>query len=211
MFAIVRKFSILFMLVLGLLSTLAGKEKSPRDILKDVRDEYQSFETVCAEYTQTFHWTLANEIRETNGKICTKNGEKFRINTSDQLIVTNGKTLWTVNKMNNQVLIDHANGDQDNPFLKSFYDTYLNHYHAEFCSENEENVCIILTAKQEGEFNKQVKLWVDHKDLIRKIERTDINENRTVFEIISIDTDVPLPADTFVYEPEPDQEIIDLR
>ncbi|MDZ7724287.1 MAG: outer membrane lipoprotein carrier protein LolA [candidate division KSB1 bacterium] len=210
MLAIVVKTYILWVLVLGA-NALQGKDETPRDVLKSVRDTYQSFETVCAEYTQTFHWTLANETRQITGKICTRNGKKFRINTSDQLIVTDGKTLWTVNKMNDQVLIDDATGEQDNPFLKSFYDTYLEHYSADFCSGDSEFLCIVLTAEQQGEFNQTVRLWVDKKNMIRKIERTDINNNRTVFDIQSIETDITLPAETFVYEPDANQEIIDLR
>lgn len=210
MLAFIKKMLILYLIVVGV-NTLSGNDKSPQDVLKSVRDTYNSYETVCAEYTKTFHWTLADETRQTSGRICTKRGKKFRITTSDQLIVTDGETLWTLNKMNNQVLVDYAKGEQDNPFLKSFYDTVLKQYSAEFCDEQNDDTCIQLHAKQETEFNQTVKLWIDKKYRIRKIERTDINDNRTVFAIENIDTNISLPDGTFIYEPESGQQIIDLR
>ena len=103
--------------------------KEVDDVIKQVLKKYESLNKVSATYTQTFHWKLADETQVMHGRIDSQDGHKFRIDTEDQLIVTDGKVVWTVDKLNKQIMIDFAsNNTQENPFLKSFFQKYTQEY-----------------------------------------------------------------------------------
>jgi len=205
--------TIAILTVLVVAGTIYAKDDVD-NILKKVQKKYTNIDAVCADFVQIFHWTLADETRTTEGEICAKEGEKFRINTSDQLIVTDGKTLWTLDKMNNQVVIDHAENSDDNPFLKSFFHKYVKKYSATYNEAKSTNDihCIVLSSKSENEFIQQVTLWIDEdKNIIQKVAQEDINENTTTFEVTDMNTNITLSKDTFTFEPEQDMKLIDLR
>ncbi len=209
-------FRIKTIVILGLL-VLVGTvhaKNNVDDILKKVQKKYTNIDAVCADFVQTFHWTLADETRTTEGEICAKDGEKFRINTSDQLIITDGKTLWTLDKMKNQVVIDHAENSDDNPFLKSFFNKYVKKYSAAYDEQEstDDLHCIVLDSKSKDEFIQQVILWIDKKDnIIQKVVQKDINENATTFKVQDIKTDISLSNDNFTFKPAQDMKVIDLR
>ncbi|MDZ7369960.1 MAG: outer membrane lipoprotein carrier protein LolA [candidate division KSB1 bacterium] len=184
------------------------------NFLRSVQKSYQSLKSVCAEFTQTFHWKLTGEVQTISGRVCSLDGNQFRIETPEQLIVTNGKVLWTYTKANNQVVIDRPeNATSDNPFIKEFLDKYLTEYTAQPAPSDAEGVrCVLMKAKSEDQYVTCMKLWIDEKSrLIRKIEQTDVNDNITLFEVKNIDTSVKLTPRDFSFSPPEGADVIDMR
>ncbi|MDZ7315931.1 MAG: outer membrane lipoprotein carrier protein LolA [candidate division KSB1 bacterium] len=184
------------------------------NFLRSVQKSYQSLKSVCAEFTQTFHWKLTGEVQTLSGRVCSLDGNQFRIETPDQLIVTNGKVLWTFTKANNQVVIDRPeNATSDNPFIKEFLDKYLTEYTAQPAASDAEGMrCVLMKAKSEDQYVTRMKLWIDEKSrLIRKIEQTDVNDNITLFEVKNIDTSVKLTPRDFNFTPPDGADVIDMR
>ena len=184
-------------------------------LLAEVEQVYAKLQNVCADFTQTFYWKLTEEKQQVSGSICAKGGDRFKIETDEQLIVTDGKTLWTRNKANNQVIIDQAeNAASENPFIKDFIAKYLRDYTAAPDKENstEEAACVLLTAKTDDQFVRQMRLWIDRKSkLITKIEQHDLNENITTIELQNINLAAQLVNRDFVYQPPADADIVDMR
>jgi len=189
-----------------------GKAKK---LLNDVEKVYEQMENVCADFTQTFYWKLTDERQNISGHLCAKGGDRFRIETAEQLIVTDGKTLWTKNKANNQVIIDYAeNAASENPFIKDFIGTYLRDYNAEPDeAQSTGNLrCVLLTAKTDDQFVRRLRLWINEKSkLILKIEQLDINENTTTFELENIDLNAQLVNKDFTFKPAAGDNIVDMR
>lgn len=184
-------------------------------LLNDVEKVYEQMENVCADFTQTFYWKLTDERQNVSGRICAKGGDRFKIETAEQLIITDGKTLWTKNKANDQVIIDHAeNAANDNPFIKDFIGKYLRDYNAELdeAQSTAEMPCVLLSAKTDDQFVRRLRLWINQKSkMILKIEQLDINENTTTFELNNIDLNAQLVNKDFTFKPAPDDNIIDMR
>ncbi len=201
-----------------LLMALAGNsfaDAKTDKLLDDVQKVYEELQNVCADFTQTFYWKLTEETQKVEGRICAKGGDKFKIETDEQLIVTDGKTLWTFNKANNQVIIDYAeNSASDNPFIKDFFTKYLTDYTPFPDDENatKDLACVLLKAKTDDQFVRQLRLWIDKKSkMILKIQQVDLNENTTTFELSNIDVNAPLVSKNFIFKPAADAEIIDMR
>jgi chaperone LolA len=208
---------ILLMTVFCVITLTAGLSADAKtdQLLADVQKKYDTLKSVCADFTQTFHWKLTGETQVIKGKICVREGDQFKIDTPDQFIVTDGKTLWTLNKVNNQVVIDHPeNSSGDNPFIKNFLTKYLTEYSAQPGTDEAEPgiTCVRLTSKTGEHFVPQLKLWIDEKSkLIYKVEQADVNDNTTIFQIESIDTAAQLLPRDFVFTSPDGADVIDMR
>ena len=200
---------------LSLLFTVQLYAQSADAVMNKVRQKYESLKNVCADFEQTFVWKLAEEQRVVRGSICAQDGVRFRIDTPDQFIVTDGKVVWTLNKGTRQVMVDNATAASgDHPFLKEFMDKYNNDYTATFVTEqpSPEVYAVLLTAKSENQFVPRVALLVDKKQLLlREILQTDINGNQTRYVMSNINTEAKLTASDFQFQKSGDFEIIDLR
>ncbi len=194
-----------------------GHAQDAEQILKQIQKTYEAMKNVCAEFKQTFYWKLADETQEFSGKVCTRNGVQFRIETEDQIIITDGNTIWTVSHTNKQVMIDDASeGTEDNPFLKTFLRNYVENYRARFIEETKLNevphFVIELQAKNEDEFARTIKLWVDKRTYwMTKIVQIDINDNTSTYEVRNIDVNAKLTDAMFQLKPPSGYQVVDMR
>jgi chaperone LolA len=196
-------------------STFALAADSEADkILENVQETYEKLDDVCSDFTQTFYWKLTDDSQVVSGHICAKGGDKFKIETPEQLIITDGDVLWTMNKVNKQVIIDYAeNASNNNPFIKNFMQKYITEYDAKMGESDDRGQSYILLTSKTGEhFVPRIQLWIDNKsNLITKIVQDDLNENTTTFEMSNLNTDVSLAAKEFKFQPPSDAEVIDMR
>lgn len=210
-----KKYMTLLLLLLAAFSMTMAADKDADQLLKKVQKTYQDLDDVCADFSQTFFWKLTNERQTVAGNVCAKAGDKFRIETPEQLIVTDGDILWTLNKMNNQVIVDYAeNMSNDNPFIKNFMDKYVSEYDARMVADQSDATshCVLLTSKTGEHFVPQLWLWIDKKsNLIDRIVQLDVNENTTEFKMTNMDTKVKLNNSLFSYQAPEGAETIDMR
>lgn len=204
---------VLWFLLLGISITFAADREAEK-ILERVQNAYEKLNEVCADFTQTFFWKLTDETQVVSGSICARGGDKFRIETPEQIVVTDGKVLWTYDKMKNQLIIDNAeNANSDNPFIKDFMRKYITEYDA-IMQESEDRSLrkILLTSKTGEHFVPRMWIWVDNKtDLIKKIVQEDLNENTTTFQMTDLNKDVSLPASDFKFQTPDNAQVIDMR
>jgi outer membrane lipoprotein-sorting protein len=197
--------------------TLPVWAASADDVIKEVQKTYTSIKEVTADYQQNFVWEMAGESVENAGKIWAKEGSKFRIDNQDQTIVTDGKTLWTLSKVNKQVMIDEYNrNNRDNPFIRSFMDDYLNNYKASLMGKEKidgrDHFVLELVAINPDEFNRKVTIWVDNKtNYMTRIVQTDINGNKRIYTFSNIQTGVDLNDDLFEMDIPEGYEAVDMR
>ena len=198
--------------VLMLISSVQGEEKG-ETILRKTAEKLESIDQLCADYVQTFNWKLAQETHTISGSICIRNGVQFRIETPDQLIITDGTTLWTVSHNNEQVIIDVSeNNTSDNPFLKSFLRNIMESYNVQLIDEQNNQWQLLLTALSQDEFQREIQLWIDKKSrLMTRIVQVDINENTAIYELTRIDTDTELKDEVFQARIPQGYEVIDMR
>lgn len=194
-----------------------ASDQTAQKIIANVKKRYQTIKDASASFEQTFYWKLAGESQRIAGKILIKNGQQYRIETMDQIIVTDGKTVWTLSEANKQVIIDALNENtQQNPLMREFIVKYSEEYNAKLGEQETINgsPCQIveLTPKNEDMFITKVRIWVDTKTwLMLKVEQTDINENLTTYMISDIDFATGLSEKLFKLKIPEDYEVIDLR
>jgi chaperone LolA len=197
-------------------SLLYSAEKESEEIIKKLKDRYNKLESFVADYNQTFHWKLADNVHQQSGKIWLKGKDKFKIETEDQLIISDGKTIWTYSRFNNQVIIDNVNKSEEVSLPGDLFLKYSEQYNSDYVRnekiDDEDCYLINLKAKTEDIFIKSMRIWISRKKSIpMKIEQIDINGNVNTYLLKNINIDEKLNDNFFVFKVIDTVEVIDMR
>ena len=101
-----------FILMLTALLSFAG-DISPKKIIDKVQGTLSAAGSIRVHFTDTFLWKLTGQKQSLSGELIMDNNDRFHITTEDQIIVSDGKTLWTYSKPSNRVLIDKLDTSDD--------------------------------------------------------------------------------------------------
>ncbi|GBD94312.1 lipoprotein chaperone [bacterium BMS3Abin05] len=213
------------LLFLGVIFIMAGintnpvfakKKISAEKILKKVRERVQSINTLQASFKETFHWTMIDEVQKFSGELYIGEGDKFRLQTAGQIIVSDGKTLWTYDAGKNQVLIDNVSPSGDELLPRRLLLKFEKDYHPTLIGKKVigTTMCYVLdlTSKTEDAFIPKMTVWIDSKNwLTKKLSYEDINQNKTTYELGSIKINKKLPEEIFRFKIKPGVQVIDMR
>jgi chaperone LolA len=197
--------------------SLSAADNKAEEIIKKVKDEYDDLKTFYAEFSQSSYWKLADNVHEQKGKIWLKGKDKFKIETEDQTIVCDSKTIWTYSQFNNQVIIDKVEKSGEEIRLpKDIFFKYSEDYNLTYIGDekidNQDCSVLELRAKTEDIFIKYMKIWINKKISIPiKIEQVDINNNSNNYLIMNVEINKAIDDNFFVYKVPDSVEIIDMR
>lgn len=207
-------FIIILLLILTRINLYAAI--SAKDIVKKVKKSYEKYNNIAVEFKQIFKWQLAGSSKETKGKLYIKDKIKYRIEMPDQVIVTDGKTVWQYSITNNQVLIDDMKKKDEEQLPSKMLFRYSEEYRPEIVGNElfDGIPCFVLqlTSKTGDNYIQQMKIWIDKATwLTRKIEHEDINGNLNTYIIQAITTNINLEESRFKFTAPEGVEEVDLR
>lgn len=187
-----------------------------KQIVKKVKQKYETLKSLKAHFKQEYKWALAGETQTVEGVLLLKAGNKYRIETDTQIIVTDGNIVWTYSKHNNQVIIDYLTHSSENPLPKDLLFKYSEEFVPHFVKEEKidgKKVYLLnLVPKDKEAFIVAMKIWVDAESwLTVKIQQTDLNDNVNTYIISKIEENIDLPDRLFTFQIPPDAEVVDMR
>ena len=177
----------------------------PTEVLENVQKRYTSLTDAAAKFSQKVSFKYAKIEQSFTGSVKMKKGNRYRIESQQQTLVTDGKTVWLYTPASKQVLIDSYKNDPstfspDRMLLglpKNFQATLLN----EDASAAGATYVLKLAPKTNTESTKlfkSMKVWVAEKDWsIRKIEYIDLNETTTMYTLSALQFDSGVSDDAF--------------
>ncbi len=200
--------------LVGTMLTLAAERAE--EVLEKVREKYEAMRDARISFSQKTTFELSSVEHDVSGVLYLKKENKYRIETGDQTIVTDGETVWKYSSAQHQVLVDRfkADGRTFSPERvlggapSGFVPTLLG---TERVGKTE-TVVLKLTASDEDSFVRTIKLWVDDGTwLIKKAEYTDVGGTRTEYSVTDFKTDVGLDDARFRYQIPEGVDVVDLR
>lgn len=186
-------------------------------IIARVRTTYEKLEALSADFQKDYTWALAGETQTMTGKLYLKKGDRYRIETEAQTIVTDGKTVWTYSADKQQVFIDNMTKSQENPLPRDLLIKYTNDFKAEYVrsekfDQSDCHVVRLRPRQEDDSFAKSVTVWVDKKNWIAvKIEQVDLNENMTVYKLQNFAINPALADQLFAFKIPDNVEVVDWR
>ncbi|MCL5021488.1 MAG: outer membrane lipoprotein chaperone LolA [Bacteroidetes bacterium] len=211
-----RKLTIVFaILMLSALPSFA-EPPSAMQIVKNVQDNYNRIEDATIEFTQTVVFPLSKVSRTTSGTLYIKKGNKYRIDTEDKIIVTDGKTSWVYLPQSQQVLIDNFRNDKNTITPEKFLLDVPEDYFAVLLSTNRTstgNLYVLrLTPKSDNSFIRAITIEIqDSSWTIKSAVISDMNDTRYTYRVESLKTNTGLPNSEFEFVPPKGAQVVDLR
>ena len=180
-----------------------------------VEEKYRSIKDLSTNFTRTLKSEIFEAEKKTKGKMYLKNPDKFRIETKDEVIVTDGKFLWSYSEQNEQVIkskLDRSkNVFKPNQYLSNFREEYKARLTGDEKIDKTKCYKLTLTPKKEDLFITKMTIWVDKRNLLaKKIEYMDVNDNQITLLFDHIKTDVGIKDSKFVFNAPEGVEELDL-
>lgn len=193
---------LLFVALLFAGSVLQAKN-SPEELLKKTLDKMTSLHNFKANLSYTMDNKQMNIHEKKTGTIFVE-GDKFRIELEGQIIISDGKNVWTIIKDSKEVMltsVDPANPNSFSPtaILKRYVD-----YKARFEKHDKDsNVkTLVLISKKETTYKKLTLVVDESKLLLKDISLYDKEGNVFTYHISDFRSDLKVAPGTFTFRPE---------
>jgi outer membrane lipoprotein carrier protein len=189
---------------------------TPQEVLEKVRKKFETVRDAELKFTQRTRFALANIEQTSSGTLTMKKERKYRIETDDQTIVTDGTTVWSYSAANKQVLIDAYKEDERSLSPERVLSGARGDYAPALLGRERlgktETIVLKLTPRGEQSLVTTLRLWVDTGDwLIRKAEIVDVNGKETVYTVDDIRVNTGVADSRFVFTIPPGVDTVDLR
>jgi outer membrane lipoprotein carrier protein len=187
----------------------AAAQDRSYDVLARLRASYSSMDALRAEFTQEVGGARLE------GTLLLQ-GDRYRIETPDQVLVTDGATAWAYSKDDRQVLINDAVEDVTAFSPSAFFTRYPDRFDVQVTGSETvsgaRHDVLRLTPRDSGAQVREVTLYVRATDSIpTRVRVVDGNGTTLVFDLRNIERNPRLPADAFRFVPPAGAEVVDLR
>ena len=185
------------------------------ELAQRLSEHYDGIASMRLRFVQTATSTFMDTDERYAGDLVFTD-TSYRIETSNQTIVSDGITTWVYNRGQDQVIINDFVEDEGafslTTFLRSFSEEYLSSWEGTQTLDGKRHDRLRLLPKNGLAAFRQVDLWVRQSDtLVTRLIAVDLNDVRMVFDLSEIVVNPPLPTDYFMFEVPADVDVVDLR
>ncbi|MCL4509524.1 MAG: outer membrane lipoprotein chaperone LolA [Bacteroidetes bacterium] len=195
-------------------TALAGTPTAS-EIIKNVQNNYNQTNDAVIQFTQTVVYPLSKISKTIKGTLYLKKGNKYRIETGDKVMVTDGKTSWIYMPGSKQVIIDNFRDDKNTVTPDKFLLDVPSDYFAVLLSTQKSdkgNVYTLrLTPKSDNSFIRSIKIVVNADWTVHSAEVSDMNDMRYTYIVDNLKTNSDLPDSEFEFTPPKGTQVVDLR
>ncbi len=186
--------------------------QSANQLIKKLQNKFNSISNFTANFTQNFFGTDGHDQGKSSGTIIYQRKNKFIVTLKNQVIVSDGETIWNNDKRFNRVVISTLKDDPTTFSLERFIFDYpaLCRIKLEKDEASREEYLLLTPKDQDMEF-KYVKIWLTPDDLISKLEVLDLGDVKYFFQFSDHKINQAVSEARFTFYPPKGIKIIDLR
>jgi outer membrane lipoprotein-sorting protein len=189
--------------LMALSSTLCASEEDK--ILAEIEKNLKAIKTLKVDFEQEVSSGVFATIDKSSGKIYMTSGDRFRIETDEQIIVSDSVLLWVYAIENKQVRIDSVHKIDELVRPSEYLFNFKEGYNADLLEERKcdfgDCYQVLLKATSKDEFIGEMKLFIDPKtSLTQRAEYKDINGNLVTIRFKKYNIDKNIPPDIFNFK-----------
>ncbi len=208
----------LLVIVIMLISVVvvAQSDKKAEKLLEEVINHTSSYKNFKSDLSYTMV-NIEMGIDEKKTGVIFVEGDSYRIEMEGQIIISDGKTIWTYIVDSEEVLVsDVEEGDESispTQILTKYNDNYKAKFGTDKKHKNSNLKEICLKPNDKKNFEKMSVIVNSNKLSLESFSVYDVNGNVFTYHIINLKSDIELPSKTFTfdYADYPDVEVIDMR
>lgn len=184
-------------------------------LLQRVQSHYASADGLRATFTQRTRSPFTENAVSFDGTLLLQ-GTKYRVETGQQTLVTDGQTTWIYTPTTNQVIINRYENDETIITPDEIFTDYLSQYRLVEARPVEAGdaatVALTLTADEASAFYTEATVHIRRTDaMLTRVELEDRNGATTIFQLHDVQRNPSISEGAFTYTPPPDAEVVDLR
>ncbi len=196
--------------------SMGAAEETAQDVLEKVRKKYDSITDAQLKFSQKTRFEMTKVEQSVTGTLLLKKTNKYRVDTDDQTIVTNGETVWSHSSANKQVLIDHFKMNENIISPEKILTGAPSDFTSTMIGRDKigktDVMVLKLVPNNDQSMVKTMKLWVDNSTwLIKKAEIVDVNGKQTEYLVTDVKINTGLQDSRFTYQVPEGAEVVDLR
>lgn len=185
------------------------------DVFERLKDKYDSIESLRAEFSQTMSSSYMDEQATSHGLLIAS-GEKYRVETEGQTLVTDGEVTWVYMPSQQQVLINDYMEDEQtfsvNEFLFDYDERFKLSDVQRSTLDGEDHFVVSLEPKSKDAFFTEATLSMRARDnVVTRLQVVDVNGTTMIFRLTNIQINPTLDAGVFSFTPPKGAEVVDLR
>jgi outer membrane lipoprotein carrier protein len=205
------------LLCLLLLFAPSALAQSETLTLADVTAAYRSVDGLSASFEQVLSSDFARDSMRVNGSVVLS-GNKYRVKTPDQTVVSDGSTTWIYTPADSQVVVNDADGENSRitpeTFLTASTDRYEVNARTATTRLGTPHVRLDVGATDPAARFESVRLWVRRSDrLVTRMQATDRDGSTIDLRLrnLTVNPERLATDSPFRFSPPQHVEVIDLR
>lgn len=199
-------------------SSFAQKDVKADEILKAASSKYKSYKSL----TVNFNLIIENQKEKTkenqSGNITMK-GDKYKLEINGQEVISDGKSIWTFLKEENEVQINDAKSKKDDAISPTtIFTIYEKGFYSKYIGEKKEGKKVIQQIELIPEDVKKpyfkIQLSINkHSKFIESAKILNKSGTHIFYIVEKFNPDVLAPDNLFSFETakHPGVEVVDLR
>jgi outer membrane lipoprotein carrier protein len=195
--------------------SLYPQHPSAADVLGKIRARYQQLNDASAGFTQTVKRKYQQGGKQISGTVKIKKGNKYRIDSDLQTIVTDGATVWMFTPGTKQVLIDRFKANRQPFSPEQFLLGLPSDFTAVSVSQSDSLSLLRLqpTAKNSALSGiASLSVWTSDADwIVRKIEITEKNGTTKTIVLSDIRFNMGIDDAAFRFVITDEMHIVDMK
>lgn len=200
------------LLLLGLALQATAQDATS---LTTVKQRYQELEGLRASFTQVIGSEFSDDSTRMRGHVLLA-GNKYRVETPSQTVVTNGQTTWIYSPADSQVVVNDAGSRESTvtpqAFLTSSVEKYEVSSRRSQTRDGARHIVLELTSTDPSARFTNVTLWVRTADtIVTRLQAENQSDSTLDLRLRDIQIDPPLTGTPFVFSAPDGIEIVDLR
>ena len=211
-----NKILTIFLMLLASAGITQNKDLKATALLDEVSTKTKSYKSIKAEFSYKMENKQAKINEEKKGSLLLS-GDKYRLSVAGQVVICDGKTIWTYIEESNEVQINNLDNKDDALTPSKLLTSYNANYKSKIIKDNNQtdpNVeTLELMPNISKNFTKAIVAIDKLKKQIKSFSLYDKNGNTFTYRISKFQTDLPInPADySFDKSKFPGVEVIDMR
>jgi outer membrane lipoprotein carrier protein len=192
------------------------KDAKASALLDEVSAKTKSYKSIKADFSYTLENKQAKVNEEKKGSLMLS-GDKYRLTMAGQVVICDGKVIWTYIEESNEVQVNNLENKDDALTPSKLLTSYNTNYKSKIVKDNgqtDPNVETVELTPITGKTITKAIVSVDKSKLqIKTFSLFDKNGNIYTYKISKFQTDLPVTASDFTFDKSkfPGVEVIDMR
>ncbi|MBU1012909.1 MAG: outer membrane lipoprotein carrier protein LolA [Bacteroidetes bacterium] len=198
------------------IGSFAQKDKKATEILDRVIAKTESYKTMEVEFTLAMV-NVEADIHDNKNGVLLVMGDKYKLTLSEQIVISDGKTMWTLLLENKEVMINDVEENEESITPTNLLNSYSDNYKSTYLKEdviNGKKVDLIELTPLKGKIYTKIEVAIEKgMDQIYSFSMFDKNGSTYSYTIKKYNLNKKVGEFEFVFNEAkyPNFEIVDMR